>query len=160
MYFEFLWQLAGSNGQQGSDTAATFSDGKTAGAANNTGDAEMTYLFNKSTQELQYPLQSLFLHYTALQRAFSCEYTEHVDELVVECVVLGRKLCEKHPRKVGNPLVAVFETLGHLAELTLDLDLTSKDQECQCHKTGSLDAILAIIETSIQESRCSRRSGD
>jgi hypothetical protein len=106
----------------------------------------MVYLFNKPSQELDNPLESI-----DGECRVRAEYTEHVDKLVVHCVILGSKLAKEHAGHVRNLLVAILETLGHLAQLAFDLDLTSQDQECQGHETRSLDTWIAVVQTAVEE---------
>jgi hypothetical protein len=106
----------------------------------------MTYLFNETSEEFDDPLESL-----NSECRVGAEYTEHVDKLVVHCIVLGSKLAEEHAGHVRNLLVAILKALGHLAQLALDLDLTSQDQERQRHEACALDTWIAIIETAVEE---------
>jgi hypothetical protein len=101
---------------------------------------QMAYLFNKPSQELDDPLESL-----NRKCRVSAEYAEHIDKLIVYCVVLGGELAEEHAGHVRDFLIAILQTLGHLAQLTLNLDLTSQDQERQGHKTRSLDTRVTIV---------------
>lgn len=105
-----------------------------------------TYLFNEASQELDDPLESIMV-----ERRVCTEHTKHVDELVVYSIVLGGKLTEEHARHIRNFLVTVLETLGHLTQLTLNLDLSSKNQESQGHQARTLDAWVTVVETAVQE---------
>jgi len=94
----------------------------------------LAYLFDERGQETD-DLPELFF----LQRLIRRQQAEHVHELVVHGVVLASKLAEEHPTHVSYSFIAVFDALGHLAQLTLDLYLSGKDQERQGHQTGPLD---------------------
>ena len=104
------------------------------------------YLFNEASQKFDDPLEGIMV-----ERRVCTEHTEHVDELVVYSIVLGGKLTKEHARHVRNLLVTVLKTLGHLTQLTLNLDLSSKNQESQGHQARTLDAWVTVIETAVQE---------
>lgn len=106
----------------------------------------MAYLFDETNEEFDNAAQRSFL-----QAPLCTEQTEHVDKVVVHGVVLGGQLGEEHTGQIGNFLVVVLQALGHLAKLTLDLDLTGQNEESQGHKTSSFDRGLVVIETAVQE---------
>jgi hypothetical protein len=105
-----------------------------------------TYLLDKASQELDNSLESVFI-----QRNICAKHTEHINELIVYSVILCSKFSEEHASHVGNLLVAVLKTFGHLTKLTFDLDLTSQNKECQCHQTSTFDARVAIVESAIEK---------
>jgi hypothetical protein len=105
-----------------------------------------TYLLDERGQEFKDSLERIFF-----QIFISAKRGEHVDELVVNLIVLGRQLGEEHPRQIRNALVFILETLGHLSQLSFHLDLPSQDQEGQGHQTSSLHRDIRIAEAAVQE---------
>jgi hypothetical protein len=81
----------------------------------------------QTTQEFQYSPYSLLLD---LIIAFLQEQAAHIQDAVVNRVIISSKFREEHARKVGDMFVTVLEAFSRCAELAFDLDLTSKDEEC------------------------------
>jgi hypothetical protein len=102
------------------------------------------YLLNERGQELDDPLEAIFI-----QAFVRREQTEHVHKVVVHSVVLAGKLCEEHATHFADLVVVIFDTLRHLAELALDLDLSGQDQECESHQTSTFDLQALIAETRV-----------
>jgi hypothetical protein len=107
---------------------------------------DYTNLLHKAKQELDDSLEALLVHLSAC-----AEQTEHVDEVIIHCVVLRAELREEHARQISDATVFVLEALGHLAKLTLDLDLTGKNQERQCHETSAFHGRIVICQSSVEE---------
>lgn len=85
------------------------------------------------------------------KRSVGAECTEHVDELIVDGIILRREFTEEHPCHFSDLLITVLDTLGHFRKLTLDLDLTSQDKEGQSLETCALDTLITVVETAVQE---------
>lgn len=107
---------------------------------------EQTYLFNKASQELDDTSQRALLE--VLLRA---QKTEHVDKVVIHCVVLRRQLSEEHASQVRNLLVFVLQAFGHLTQLPLDFDLARQDEEGECHETGAFHRVMVVVESAVEE---------
>ena len=71
--------------------------------------------------------------------------------MIIHSIILAGKLCKEHAAHLADLVVVVFDTLRHLAELALDLDLSGQDQECESHQTSALDLQALIAETRVQE---------
>ena len=104
------------------------------------------YLLNERGQEFDDSLEAILI-----QSFVRRKQTEHIHKVVVNSVVLAGKLCEEHAAHLADLVVVIFDTLRHLAELTLDLDLSSQDQEGESHQTSALDLQALIAETRVQE---------
>lgn len=105
-----------------------------------------TYLLHKAQQKLDDAPEALFV-----QGRLGTQQAEHVDKVVVDCIVFGRELREEHARQVRDTLVFVLEALCHLSQLTFDLDLTSEDQEGQRHEAGTFDRRLRVSQATVQK---------
>ena len=104
------------------------------------------YLLNKSSQELDNSLQRVFL-----QILLGTQQTEHIDKVIVNSIILRAQLGEEHAAQICDSFILVLETLCHFSELALDLDLSSKNEECESHETCSLNASIFIIEAAVEE---------
>ncbi len=109
-------------------------------------DTTETYLLDKPTQKLQNPLQRILP-----QLPLRTQQAEHIHKVIIHGIILGRQLGKEHARQIRNLLVVVLQTLGHLAQLALDLDLAGEDQEGQRHQAGPLDGAVAVVEPAVQE---------
>jgi hypothetical protein len=106
----------------------------------------VTYLLDKAKQELNDSTEALLFHVST-----STEQTEHVNKVIVNGVILGAELSEEHSRKIRDSAILILKTLGHLTQLTLNLDLSGKNQESQGHETCSLDGRVVIRQSTVQE---------
>jgi len=104
------------------------------------------YLLNERSQELNDPPKAIFIQ--ALVRR---KQTEHIHKVVVNSIVLARKLREEHAAHLTDFVVVIFDTLRHLAELALDLDLSGQNQERESHQTSALDLQALIAKARVQE---------
>lgn len=75
---------------------------------------------------------------------------DDVGKVVVDRLVLGRELGEEEVSEVADPLVVVLETLGHLAELSLDLDHAVEDEVGEDHERVLLDGEVLVVKAGVE----------
>ncbi|GKT50464.1 uncharacterized protein ColSpa_10645 [Colletotrichum spaethianum] len=105
-------------------------------------------LLDEAQEEPDDPAEALLL-----QVLLGGQQAEHVDKVVVDGIVLGAELGEEHPCQVGDAAVLILEALGHLTQLTLNLDLTGENEEGQRHQASTLDRLVLVSQTAVQEVR-------
>jgi hypothetical protein len=106
-----------------------------------------TYLLDKRHEEFDDSLERILLQGISVRG----QETEYIGESVINGVVFGRKLREKHFRQVCNPSIFILQTFGHFSELSFDFNLPGQYQEREGHQTSLLDRIISITEPSVEE---------
>ena len=76
--------------------------------------------------------------------------TRTVRQVVVYRVVLGRQVREEQLCEVRDARLLVFEALGHLAELSLDLDHAIEDEMREHHQRVLLHHQVAVRQALVQ----------
>ena len=71
-------------------------------------------------------------------------------QVVVDHIVLGQQLRKEQLFQVQHPRLLIPQTLGHLAQLTLDLDHPVEDEMRDHHEHVFLDDQSLIRETLVE----------
>jgi len=73
-----------------------------------------------------------------------------IRQVVVDCIVFRRQLGEKQLRKIRYSRVLVFQTLGHLAQLTFHFDHAVQDQVSEHHQRILLYNNISVRQAFIK----------
>ena len=73
-----------------------------------------------------------------------------IRKVIVDGIILRRELREEQLRKIGDPDIWVFKTLGHFAQLTLNFDHAVENQVGQHHERVFLHDHAGVREPFVE----------